>query len=108
MSSRTEFDNLALSDVKKTFGEPFAVALSQLPVGSWQGPIDSGYGVHLVYVAQHKDRAVPALADVREQVRREYLGAKRREATDKFYNALLSRYRVRIEPREEKKMTLVQ
>ena len=39
----------------------------------------------------------------REQVRRDCLDARRREATDKFYNALLRRYNVRIEPSEEKK-----
>jgi PPIC-type PPIASE domain len=97
------FDNVPLSDVKKTFGEPFASAIGALPVDSWQGPIDSGYGVHLVYVTKQIDSHLPALAEVREQVRREYLDAIRREATDKFYQALLSRYRVRIEQPEEKK-----
>jgi len=102
------FDDISLAELKKAFGDQFASAISALPVRSWQGPIDSGYGVHLVYVAKHKNSALPALADVREQVRREYLDGKRREATDKFYNALLSRYRVRIEPPEEKQMAQVQ
>jgi ribosomal protein L20A (L18A) len=61
-----------------------------------------------VYVAKHTDSRLRALSEVREQVRREYLDAKRREATDKFYKALLSRYSVRIEPPEEKKMARVQ
>jgi hypothetical protein len=102
------FDNVSLSDLKKTFGEQFALAISALRVDSWLGPIDSGYGVHLVYVTKHADSHLPALAEVREQVRREYLDAKRREATDKFYQALLSHYRVRIEPLEEKKLAQVQ
>jgi len=50
---------------------------------------------------------LPTLAEVREQVRREYLDANRREATDKFYKTLLSRYSVRIEPPEEKKLAQV-
>ncbi len=102
------FDDVSLAELKKTFGEQFASAITALPVGSWQGPIDSGYGAHLVYVAKHTDSHLPALAEVREQVRREYLDAKRREATDKFYKALLSRYSVRIEPPEEKKLAQVQ
>lgn len=102
------FDDVTLLDLKKTFGEHFASAISALPVASWQGPIDSGYGVHLVFIAQHTDSHLPALAEVREQVRREYLDAKRREATDKFYNVLLSRYSVRIEPPEGKKLAQVQ
>jgi hypothetical protein len=102
------FDNVLLSDVKKTFGEQFASAIGTLRVGTWQGPIDSGYGVHLVRVTKHTDSHLPALAEVREQVRRDYLDGKRKEATDKFYNALLSRYSVRIEPPEEKKLAKVQ
>ncbi len=101
------FENVSLSDLKKTFGEHFASAINALPVGSWQGPIESGYGAHLVYVAKHMDSHLPALTEVRDQVRREYLDAKRRQATDKFYQALLSRYRVRIEPPEENKLAQV-
>jgi hypothetical protein len=101
------FENVPLPDLRKTFGDQFASATSVLPVNSWQGPIESGYGVHLVYVAKHTDSHLPALTEVREQVRREYLDAKRREATDKFYEALLGRYSVRIEPYEEKKLAQV-
>jgi hypothetical protein len=101
------FDDVALLDLKKTFGETFASAISALPIGAWRGPIASGYGAHLVYVSKHAESRLPALAEVRDQVRREYLDAKRREATDKFYKALISRYTVRIEPPEEKKVTQV-
>jgi hypothetical protein len=102
------FDDVTLPDLKKTFGEHFASAISSLPVASWQGPIDSGYGVHLVFIAQHMDSHLPTLAEVRAQVRREYLDAKRGEATDNFYKVLLSRYSVRIEPPERKKLAQVQ
>lgn len=102
------FDDVPLPDLKKTFGDHFASAIGTLPVASWRGPIESGYGVHLVYVAKRTDSHLPALAEVREQVRREYLDAKRREATDKFYKVLLSRYSVRIDAPEEKKLAKVQ
>ncbi len=101
--SQQNFDDVSPADLKKTFGEKFASAISALPVGSWQGPIDSGYGVHLVYVAKYTPGRLPELAEVREQVRRDYFDARRREATDKFYTALLHRYSVRIEPPHEKK-----
>ena len=101
------FENVPLPDLKKTFGDQFASAISALLVSAWQGPIESGYGVHLVYVTKHTDSHLPTLSELREQVRREFLDAKRKEATDKFYEALLSRYSVRIEPSEEKKLAQV-
>ena len=102
-----DFDDISLSDLKKTFGEQFAAAVSGLPVGSWHGPIESGYGAHLIYVLKHTDSQLPALSQVREQVRRAYLEGKRRDATDKFYQELLKRYTIRIEPHEDKKMAMV-
>jgi hypothetical protein len=101
------FENISLSDVKRTFGDQFASALVALPSGMWRGPIDSGYGTHLVFVAQRREGRPPALDEVRDQVRREWLDAKRKEVTDKFYQAILSRYKVRIELPEEKKVAQV-
>jgi len=103
-----DFDDVSFADLKGTFGEQFASAINALPVGSWQGPIDSGYGAHLVYITKHSDSHLPALAEVRDQARREYLNAKRREASDKFYQVLLSRYTVTIEPPKEKYLAKVQ
>jgi hypothetical protein len=97
-----DFERVSLSDIKKTFGDQFASALAALRLGVWQGPIDSGYGTHLVFVAQRSEGRLPRLDEVRDQVRREWLDAKRKEATDKFYQTILSRYRVRIEPEEKK------
>jgi hypothetical protein len=101
------FQSVSLAEVKRTFGDQFASAISTASLGVWQGPVASGYGAHLIFVTQRSDGHTPALADVREQVRREWLDAKRREATDKFYEALLRRYTIRIEPPEEKKVAQV-
>ena len=38
------------SAIAKEFGPQFAVALEKLKPGSWQGPIESGFGWHLVFV----------------------------------------------------------
>ena len=43
---------------------------------------------------------VPALAEVRDAVRREWEDANRLEAKDKFYRDLLKRYTVTIEKPE--------
>ena len=101
------FEKLSLSDVKKTFGEQFASAVAALPLREWEGPIESGYGTHLVFVTQRSEGRLPALDEARDQVRREWLDAKRKEATDKFYQAILSRYKVKIELPEEKKVAQV-
>jgi hypothetical protein len=90
-------DNVSSRDVARDFGEKFAAALPALPVGTWQGPIESGLGAHLVYVKAHTDGRLPELDEVRDAVRREWANDIRLEANTKFYEGLLKRYSVSIE-----------
>ena len=87
------------SEVAKQFGESFAETLTGLQPGQWQGPVESGYGVHLVLVSKRTEGRLPELADVRDIVRREWDNARRLEANGKFYQELLKRYTVTIEAR---------
>jgi hypothetical protein len=95
-----EFDAAPSSEVTKLFGKKFTSVLGGLPAGQWQGPVESGYGVHLVYVAERTEQRTPTLEEVRDVVLREWANAKRREATEKFYETLLKRYTVTIEQPE--------
>ena len=92
-----EFKALAASELVKQFGEKFAARLSEMPTGQWQGPIESGFGVHLVLMSERTDGSMPALEHVRAAVRREWTNARRVEANEKFYQTLLRRYTVTIE-----------
>lgn len=91
------FEDQPAGEIAKQFGEPFALALGRLEPGRWQGPLESGYGLHLVFVDERVDGRLPALAEVREAVRREWDNARRLAANEAFYLELLGRYRVTIE-----------
>jgi hypothetical protein len=91
------FDNVSATEVRTIFGDTFAAGLSALTPGQWQGPVPSGYGVHLVYVSERTAGRVPELAEVREAVRREWANAQRLDARETFYQTLLRRYTVTIE-----------
>ena len=83
--------------VAKQFGAAFATALKGLAPGRWEGPIESGFGVHLVRVSERTEGHVPALADVRDAVRREWINARRVEANEQTYQELLKRYEVTVD-----------
>jgi hypothetical protein len=97
------FQSAPTSEVGKQFGEAFAAALGGLSPGKWQGPVESGYGVHLVLVSERTEARLPELADVRDVVRREWANARRLEGNGKFYQELLKRYTVTIEGLEPAK-----
>jgi len=84
-------------EIAKQFGDTFEAKLAELTPGRWQGPIPSGYGVHLVFVSERTPGHLPVLADVRDAVLREWSNARRQETNEKFYQELLKRYRVTIE-----------
>lgn len=92
-----KFESLPAGEVAKQFGEKFAVKLTQLASSQWVGPIESGYGVHLVWISERTEGRVPELAEVREAVRRDWANSRRLESNEKFYEELLKRYVVTIE-----------
>jgi hypothetical protein len=85
------------SEIAKQFGQEFAAKLGGLQPGQWQGPVESGFGVHLVCITERKEGRLPELAQVRDTVRREWDNARRQEANENFYQGLLRRYTVTIE-----------
>ena len=91
------FTAVPAGEVANQFGEKFAANLSELQAGHWQGPIDSGYGVHLVFISERTKEHLPAFVEVHDAVRREWDDARRIEANEKFYQGLLKHYTVTIE-----------
>lgn len=95
----SELVDVPASEVDRQFGKEFAQRVENVPTGRWEGPVASDYGEHLVFVAQRTPGRMPALAEVREEVAREWTDAKRHESNEQFYQALLKRYTVTIERR---------
>lgn len=91
------FDAMSASEVAKQFGKNFSTRLGTLQPGQWQGPVESGYGLHLVLLSKRTEGRPPELAEVRDAVRRELEDARRLEANEKFYQELRRRYTVTIE-----------
>ena len=78
----------------KEFGPPFAVAIEKLKPGSWQGPIESGYGWHLVFVDSVIPGRVPAFEEVESEVRTAWLGEQKAQAWEKAYQEMRAKYTV--------------
>ena len=91
------FAALTTAEVSTQFGEQFAAQLAELSPGQWQGPVESGYGVHLVLVSDRTEGRVPRLDEVRDAVAREWDNARRLVANDTLYEEMLKRYAVSIE-----------
>jgi hypothetical protein len=80
--------------IGKEFGPQFAVAVAKLPPGSWQGPIESGFGWHLVFVDTVIPGRVLAFEEVEADVRTAWLGEQKALAWEKAYKDMRTKYTV--------------
>jgi len=91
-------DGLRQSEIARMFGSDFADGLQGIETGHWAGPVESGFGLHLVFIERREAGRTPALSEVREAVQREWLSQRRREAVDALYERLAGNYSIEIEP----------
>jgi peptidyl-prolyl cis-trans isomerase C len=80
--------------IAKEFGPPFALALEKLKPGSWQGPVESGYGWHLVFVTTVIPGRIPAFEEIESDVKTAWLGEQKRQAWEKAYAEMRAKYTV--------------
>lgn len=80
--------------VAKEFGPDFAQKLFRLKPGFWNGPIESGYGWHLVWIDSITPGRVPAFEEVETDVRSAWIEEQRYEFKRRAFEAMKSHYRV--------------
>ena len=90
------FDDASQSDLAEQLGDDFATALARLPVGTWMGPVVSGFGLHLVRIDQRVQPPPPRLADVRQRLENDWRSDAIRNAQDAHLQQLLDSYAVEI------------
>lgn len=86
-----------LWDISKQFGEEFGRNLLALKSGKWEGPVRSGFGLHLVLVTKRVGGRLPDLKEVREMVKRDWTFDRQKEVKDAAYAKIRERYVVIVE-----------
>ena len=79
--------------VSRAFGNSeLSQAVFELPPRTWHGPLQSGYGWHLVYVETAETARQRPFAEVRDAVRADYLDEQRREINAAALAAIKEKY----------------
>ena len=86
------------SELAGTLGREFADGLRDLEPGQWQGPILSGYGLHLVYMEEIRPGRPLTLDEARREVRRDWDNEQRVKAIGRLYEELRASYTITVEP----------
>ena len=91
------YQNLPSHQVARLFGQEFTQGLTQAPIGEWYGPINSGYGQHLVKLEQRSKPTLLPLGEIREDVLIQWKAAQQQQSNDSLYEELKSTYHIVIE-----------
>ena len=78
--------------IAKDFGPPFARELFAQKPGAWTGPIESGYGWHLVFLESLTPERASAFEEVEPEVKTAWLGARKAAAWDEAYKKMRAKY----------------
>ena len=89
-----KYSNVPADKVARRFGSTFAERLADLPVDRWAGPIESGYGWHLVQVDSRTSERVPHFDAITAEVREAWIEDQRDAHKAKAYQVLRGRYTV--------------
>ena len=88
---------VALSEIGWQFDPMFADAIRDYPVGVWSGPVESSYGVHLVFIEERREGRPLELGEIREDVERDWIEAQQREKLDAALEGVKQQYEVSVD-----------
>jgi hypothetical protein len=83
--------------VSAAFGPAFAREVFRLAPAAWSGPVQSGYGIHLVRVSKLTEAQPRAFENVRAAVAEAWRGEQERAAKARYLAELRTKYGVVIE-----------
>ena len=92
------FANEPLRNINTNFGESFSNDLMTADLAVWNGPFESTYGHHIVYINSVNPGYIPEIEEVLRQVEVDFLQIKREQAVKGFLNNIRSEYTIFINP----------
>ena len=84
-------------EVSRLFGNDFSEQLFTAETDGWVGPIESGYGLHLVRISEKIDSRMPELASVIDKVRTDWMFEQKQKMNEEIYKRFKEKYKVVVE-----------
>lgn len=91
------YRDMSANDISRTFGSAFGEDMLSLESGGWLGPLESSYGLHLVFIHERTEPRRPSLAEVRKGVETDFLADRRSKMNNQAYAKIRSQYKVMVE-----------
>ncbi len=91
------FEDVNANELGLLLGSKFPEGLKKVAIKQWAGPVQSGFGYHLVYITQIKAPALPDFNSVKKNIIRDYEYDKQQEIDESIYHELKKKYEIDID-----------
>jgi len=91
---QSKYTDLTPREIQSQFGEIFTNKLIDLEQGKWHGPVQSGYGLHVVYISKRVASRIPDWVEVKSQIYNDMLIEEKIAAKEQFYTEILRQYQI--------------
>ncbi len=88
------YGDRSMEVLAKEFGPAFARALVDVAPGAWAGPVESGYGWHLVFIDSMTPQQIPEFDAIEQEVRNAWVEEHREKTRASMYESMRARYEV--------------
>jgi parvulin-like peptidyl-prolyl isomerase len=92
-----EYTDASSYQIANDLGSAFAESLDSLALGQWTGPINSVFGVHIVFIKEKKEAGYYTFEEVGERVIVDYNFDASNDFKDELITSLLKNYTVVID-----------
>ena len=92
------YANASADQLSTDFGPKFATELFRLKPGSWEGPVESSRGWHLVWIDSIAAARERTFSEAESEVKTTWFAARKTEAWDKTFQSLKARYQIVLPP----------
>lgn len=98
----SEYNQATMSKIRADFGQAFSDEISKLNVSnSWQGPIKSGYGVHIIKIDQVTESRPYEYEEIKIELQNDYQYEFQLTMNEELLNSLLEKYQIILEFEEQ-------
>jgi len=88
------FQNTDADDLNRQLGINFSESLERIETGSWFGPVQSGFGYHLIYLTEKTGPQIPDIDSVKNDLLRDMEYDNQRNLNDLIFEELKKNYSI--------------
>lgn len=85
------------SELSMLFQGEFAKFAFLSEPNKWQGPVNSGYGMHIIYIHEKQIGITPEFEEIKDRIREDWMIEKQKGINNIYIDGLLSRYEIIFE-----------